>query len=49
MPDSDAVNSMDPYEAILWFRSRGDDVLDPGGAVRQFLFRTGPLVIRINK
>jgi ubiquinone/menaquinone biosynthesis C-methylase UbiE len=49
MPDSDAVNSMDPYEAILWFRSRGDDVLDPGGAVRQFLVRTGQLVIRINK
>jgi SAM-dependent methyltransferase len=30
--DSDAVNSMDPYEAILWFKTRGDACLNcPGG------------------
>ncbi len=28
VPDSDAVNSMDPYEAILWFASRGDRCLN---------------------
>ncbi|MBI1354096.1 MAG: methyltransferase domain-containing protein [Acidobacteria bacterium] len=26
MPDSDAVNSIDCYEAALWFQTRGDDV-----------------------
>jgi SAM-dependent methyltransferase len=27
-PDSDAVNSLDPHEALLWFRSRGDECLN---------------------
>ncbi len=28
MPDSDAVNSIDMFEAYLWFRSRGDECLN---------------------
>lgn len=47
--DSDAVNSMDPYEAILWFRSRGDEILHPSTPMSQFLVRNGHLIVRINK
>lgn len=49
MPDSDAINNMDPYEAITWFRSRGDEVLQPSTPLKQFFMRTGPLIIRIRK
>lgn len=49
MADSDAVNSMDPYEAILWFRSRGDEVLHPRGVLGRFMVRTGHIAIRIRK
>jgi SAM-dependent methyltransferase len=48
-PDSDAVNSMDAYEAILWFRSRGDEVLRYDGLIDPFFIRTGTIVIRVNK
>ncbi len=34
--DADAVNSVDCYEARLWFESRGDNVLDEGTAVFGF-------------
>jgi SAM-dependent methyltransferase len=49
--DADAVNSMDAYEAILWFRSRGDELLYPAGPLRQFLVRNNlsPLIVRIRK
>jgi len=46
---SEAVNSMDPYEAILWFTSRGDDVLAFQGPVNPFFVRTGAIVFRVNK
>jgi hypothetical protein len=49
MSDSDAVNSMDGYEAILWFRSRGDEILHPPTPLRQFLFRNGHIAVRIRK
>jgi SAM-dependent methyltransferase len=49
MPDSDAVNSMDPYEAILWFVSRGDFCINYPNLLRQIFVRTGPLVFRISK
>ncbi len=49
MADSDAVNSMDPYEAILWFKSRGDEVLYPSTPLRQFLVRNGHIIVRIRK
>ncbi len=47
MNDSDAVNSIDMFEAYLWFRSRGDQCLNcPAG---RELIRIGdmPLVIRV--
>ncbi|MCP3981185.1 MAG: methyltransferase domain-containing protein [bacterium] len=47
--DSDAVNSMDPYDAILWFESRGDRCLNYTGGLSKFFVRTGPLVFRIRK
>jgi len=47
--DSDATTSMDPYEAILWYTSRGDEVLNYDSALRQFFVRTGPLIFRIRK
>lgn len=48
-PESSAVNSMDPYEAILWFASRGDEVLSYDGMISPLLVRTGAIVIKINK
>lgn len=49
MSDSDAVNSMDPYEAIVWFISRGDQCLTYPTLRPQFFVRTGAIVFRINK
>jgi len=49
MSDSDAVNSIDPYEAILWFVSRGDECLMYTNWLSKFLVRTGPLEFRISK
>lgn len=50
-PDSDAVNSIDPYEAYLWFASRGDKCLNWSGPLPS-LFRHDPpdkLVIQVKK
>ncbi len=47
--DADAVNSMDPYEAILWFVTRGDACLSHPTPWSQFLVRTGGLIFRIHK
>lgn len=47
--DSDAVNSMDPYEAILWFTSRGDEVLSYDGMIHPFFVSSGTIIIKINK
>ena len=45
--DSDAVNSIDSHEAMLWFRSRGDECLNcQGGSV---LMGFMPLIIRDHK
>ena len=49
MSDSDAVNSMDPFEAILWFVSRGDKCLSHNSWPQAFLVRTGAITIRIMK
>ncbi len=49
MPDSDAINSMDPYDAILWFRSRGDHCLNYPTGFKQIFARTGVLIFQINK
>jgi SAM-dependent methyltransferase len=47
MPDSDAVNSIDRYEAYLWFRSRGDECLNCPNSRELFQNMAGPLVIRV--
>lgn len=47
--DSDAVNSMDPYEVILWFVSRGDICLSHPNWRSKFFVRTGGIVFRIRK
>ena len=47
--DGDAVNSIDPHEAMLWFTSRGDECLNCDvlrGTARMTL---GPLFIRVHK
>ena len=49
MADSDAVNSMDPFEAILYFVTRGDFCINYPRLASQFLVRTGPLIFRICK
>lgn len=49
MSDSDAINSMDPYEAVLWFRSRGDEVLHPPTPLRRFFIRNGHVIVRVRK
>jgi SAM-dependent methyltransferase len=43
-PDSDALNSMDPYEAILWFLSHDDTCLSHTNWLSRFFVRTGALV-----
>ena len=47
--DSDAAVSLDQFEALLWFRSRGDACLSCGATVGE-LFKLGQsLVIAVNK
>ncbi len=48
-PDSDAVNSIDRNEVMLWFRSRGDECLNCEGLAGSPLMRVSALVIRIHK
>ena len=49
MSDSDAVNSMDPYEAILWFLSRGDLCFSHTNWINRFFIRTGSIIFQIRK
>jgi ubiquinone/menaquinone biosynthesis C-methylase UbiE len=49
MSDSDAINSMDPFDAILWFVSRGDDCLNYPTWPARFAVRTGALAMKIRK
>jgi SAM-dependent methyltransferase len=49
MEDSDAVNSMDPFEAIVWFTSYNDECINYPTIIRKFFVRTGPLIFRIKK
>ena len=50
-PDSDAVNSIDSYEAYLWFASRGDECLNWSGWLPSIFRRAPdrPLIIRVRK
>lgn len=45
--DSDAVNSIDSHEALLWFQSRGDECLNCKSA--SLLMGSTPLIIRVHK
>jgi SAM-dependent methyltransferase len=47
-PDSDAVVSIDSFEALMWFLSRGDECLNCPGEFLLPLFES-PLIIRVNK
>ena len=51
VPDSDAVNSLDRYETMFWFRSRGDECLNSSDTWKLAILRQPdpPLVIRIKK
>ena len=53
VPDSDAVNSIDRHEAMLWFRSRGDECLNCEGSSGSVLMsgmpNSMPLIIRVRK
>jgi ubiquinone/menaquinone biosynthesis C-methylase UbiE len=47
MPDSDAVNSMDMFEAYLWFLSRGDECVNCPSRAEMIRTRSMPLIIRV--
>jgi len=50
MPDSDAVNSLDRYEVMAWFLSRGDECLTCEGISGSVFMSLPPyLIIRIHK
>ncbi len=44
--DSDACNSIDPHEVVLWFRSRGWEAPGHDAFVRRLFVRGGGLVFR---
>jgi ubiquinone/menaquinone biosynthesis C-methylase UbiE/uncharacterized protein YbaR (Trm112 family) len=47
MSDSDACSSIDSHEGILFFKSRGYEILSPGsGFLKELLFRSGPVIAR---
>jgi ubiquinone/menaquinone biosynthesis C-methylase UbiE len=47
MADSDAVNSIDMFEAYLWFRSRGDECLNCPADSELIRLADMPLIIRV--
>jgi SAM-dependent methyltransferase len=49
MPDADAVNSIDCYEAELWYRSRGDEILDVESRGLGIGHECGPVVVKVHK
>ncbi len=46
VPDADACWHMDPFDVILWFRSRGDDVLSHPSLLQSFFVRSGVVVVK---
>lgn len=46
MVDSDAAVSLDPFDTILWFRDRGDEVLTHTSFWAAFMSRSEALVVR---
>ncbi|MFK7804137.1 MAG: class I SAM-dependent methyltransferase [Anaerolineae bacterium] len=49
MPDSDALNGIDPHEFVLWFVSRGDDCLSHPSVKEQLFGKKEGVVLRVNK
>lgn len=47
--DSDAVNSLDRHDMLLWFRTRGDECLNCARYGGTPLMGDAPLIIRIRK
>ena len=47
--DSDALNVLDRYEMMSWFRSRGDQCLNCAGLDGSVLMKGIPLIIRVRK
>jgi SAM-dependent methyltransferase len=47
--DSDAVNSIDKYEVMLWFRTRGDECLNCPPVAQALFSKSAPLIIRVHK
>jgi SAM-dependent methyltransferase len=47
--DSDAINSIDSHEALLWFLSRGDECLNCTGSAIMMRSISVPLIIRVHK
>ena len=47
--DSDALNALDRYEVMSWFRSRGDQCLNCNGLDGSVLMKGVPLIIRVQK
>jgi SAM-dependent methyltransferase len=48
-PDSDAAISLDMFESMLWFQSRGDSCLNCEGTAAELAGAVKPLAIRVNK
>ena len=49
VPDSDAVNSIDSHEAMLWFLSRGDECLNCEDMSVFLPMTSMPLIFRVHK
>ncbi len=49
MSDSDACNSMDQFEAIVWFKSHGDNCLSHPDWKSQFFIMDGEIIFQIKK
>lgn len=49
MADSDALNSIDAFEAYLWFTSRGDECLNCQDAWGEFKRPAHGFLVRVNK
>jgi SAM-dependent methyltransferase len=47
MPDSDACNSIDPHDAILWFESNGFKCLSHPLYLRSLFVRNGALIFKM--
>lgn len=47
--DADALHSMDPFDVLLWFRSRGDRVVSHPGWAQALAIRSGALAVEVRK